>query len=66
MFNFVSLLKYKRQMMGNILCVNLLRYAEQVYTIIYILILISSHYCHIKTPWPFGAVYHWFFFSTVT
>ena len=27
MFNFVSLLKYKRQMTGNKLCVNLLRYA---------------------------------------
>ena len=35
MFNFVSLLKYKRQMTGNILCVNLIRYAAQVYTICY-------------------------------
>ena len=32
MFNFVSLLKYKHQMTGNKLCVNLLRYAAQVYT----------------------------------
>ena len=35
MFNFVSLLKYKRQMTGNKLCVNLLRFAAQVYTICY-------------------------------
>ena len=35
MFNFVSLLKYKRQMTGNKLCVNLLRYAAQAYTICY-------------------------------
>ena len=33
--NFVSLLKYKRQMPGSKLCVNLLRYAAQVYTICY-------------------------------
>ena len=32
MFNFVSLLKYKRQMTGNKLCVNLLRCAAQVFT----------------------------------
>ena len=35
MFNFVSLLNYKRQMTGNNLCVNLLRFAAQVYTICY-------------------------------
>ena len=35
MFNFVSLLKYKRQMTGNKFCVNLLRCAAQVYTICY-------------------------------
>ena len=36
MFNFASLLKYKRQMTGNKLCVNLLRCATQVYTICYL------------------------------
>ena len=35
MFNFVSLLKYKRQMASNKLCVNLLRYAAHVYTFCY-------------------------------
>ena len=35
MFNFVSVLKYKRQMTGNKLCVNLLRFPAQVYTICY-------------------------------
>ena len=35
MFNFVSLLEYKRQMTGNKLSVNLLRFASQVYTICY-------------------------------
>ena len=35
MFEFVSLLKYKRPMTCNKLCVNLIRYTAQVYVIYY-------------------------------
>ena len=52
-FKFVSLLKYKRQMTGNKLCVYLLRFAAQVYTICY------------GNPSCIWRLYFFFFFSPV-